>query len=711
MKKLKPILISFGLIAGLIHNSHAQNSINQTDKIIGAGDIVRVSFTDTAKINLYQANGRFGSSYGSLGLHNNPNNKNNINRYGNTEYLHINHWVRAKFNADYLIPLIKVYWRDEPPVVAHYIQRQSFYNGLLTTNFETSQGKVVVETWFDQIDRDLSGITIDVKGYASDIIVDPLQMLSVHYGQKIEQMAEIIRYPQYFEIRFTCMGKKASLFLATNDSVSVKGRKLEIKLHSGKNTLLFSYNRPVQTSWAISKKRSVLWWNKKWAQTGTLLLPDQNAQRLWVRSMALILSTFNDDKRGFPPTMGFTGNLWPFDFPQDLSYIHSLLLSTGNVKIAKSWMEYFAGEIQGMEKYTKRLYGVDGIFCPWVFPYGGFKDYHEPSPPNIFNYEIHNSGYLCRMAYETAKYVNDTGWTKKNVIELIKQTALFYRNIAKKENDGLWHLYINPSMGQDEMGGANQKDYLCALFSAEYCFQKAIEFHLDSAGLYRTILKDGLAFSALKSDEGFYFTSQAGKKEDIGKQKHPVQLNELAYLPVNNQASPQALSAYQKRYDITLDARKPHFYGWTLGEFLLAGSRVGDVEGWKKDWANLRKANYVDAEWIQIYETSGAYNASFYLTTNGLIAQSLISNLVDDWFGTLNIAKCSPWKGKVYLRKIYSLLGVYVGGEIQNTDASLSLTGWKDSGFNLCGKRIQIKKGQTIRVTIHQGRLMRLTKI
>lgn len=72
--------------------------------------------------------------------------------------------------------------------------------------------------------------------------------------------------------------------------------------------------------------------------------------------------------------------------------------------------------------------------------------------------------------------------------------AKFYKSISKKEADNLWHIIIQPSTGQDEKGGVNQDDYLCALFSAEYCFQKAIELNLDEDGTYAKILKEGLAF-------------------------------------------------------------------------------------------------------------------------------------------------------------------------------------------------------------------------
>ena len=706
MRYLKWTAISLLLVSGLTIASHAQSFNKKISEVIEAGDVVRTNFAGTAKINLYQGNGRFGSSYGSLGLHNNPVNGRNSNQYGLTQYMHINHWVRARFNADYLIPTVQMYWSEEPSVVTNYIQHQYFYKGLLKTGFETANGKTVVETWFDQVDRDLLGVIIDVEGKAADVIIDPMENLNVHYGQPIMQSAQVIKHQGYFEIQLKCINRTASVFLSTNDKVTLDDNRLVVRLHPGRNWLQLSYSRPASASATVSKNRTVKWWREKWAGTSTLMLPDKDAQQLWVRSMALILSTANDDKRGFPPPMSFTGNLWPFSFPQDLSFIHSALLSTGNIQIAKAWIEQFAAGMEGMKDYTKRMFKVDGIFCPWVFPYGSFKDYHMPGPPNIFNYEIHNSGYLCRMAYETAQFVNDERWTRTYALELIRQTAIFYRNIVKKGQDGYWHLYIEPSMGQDEMGGVNKKDYLCALFSAKYCFQKAVELNLDFGGVYRRILLEGLAFPSLKSGKGVYFTNKSGTDEDLGRQKHPVQLNELAYLPVDLQVSEPSLIAYKKRYELTADADRPHFYGWTLGEFLLAGSRVGDVDGWKKDWNNIVKSNYTDKERIQLYETSSAYNASFYSTTNGLIVQSLIGNLVGDWFNKLEISKCNPWSGDVYLKRVYSILGVCVTGTINRTDAYLSLNAWKDSELELCGKKFILKKGKTIKVTILKNQLV-----
>lgn len=697
------ILVHLVIMLFIGYSGFPQNQIISNidiEQSIRSTDVERNTFPDTATINLYQGNGVFGSSYGSLGLHLNPSKNFEFSKYGKTEYLNMNHFVRAKFGADYLLPLARIFWRDEPEKITNYSQHQSFYDGTISTHFEYEKNKVTVLTWFDPVKKNLAGITIDLEGNTSDVIFNPSNLLKVHYDQTIKQESKISYQDGQWKVELSCKKINTAIFIKTNAEVILQDSNLVFKLHSGENSILLSVNEPVDCSPQKSLTQNYEWWHDKWQNMGIIIVPDLNAQRVWVRSMAQFLYSYNDDKLGLAPPMGFTGNHWPFGFPQDVSYIHPILLSTGNLNIAKSWIEYFAERLSGMQQYTKRLLNVDGILCPWVFPYGDFNGYHTPNPPNKFYYEIHNSGYLARMAYETAVFVNDEKWTQKYAAPLIRETAKFYKSISFKGTDGFWHISVKPSVGQDERGGVDQDDYLCALFSAQYCFQKAIEYSLDENGVYSQILNDGLAFPTLKSERGYYFSSKGSGEADFGKQKHPVQLNDLAFLPVNNEVTDAASAAYNLRYDITLNAKQPYFYGWSLGEFLLAGSRIGNVEQWKKDWGNIRKAEYVDPEWIQVYETSGVHKDSFYGITNGLITQSILSNIVTDWFGKLEIAKCNPWKGKIYLKNIYSKLSVAVSGEINGDTAILFLTAWKDCEFEMHGERIKLGKNEMIKLDL-----------
>jgi hypothetical protein len=643
-------------------------------------------------VPLYQGNGRWGCAYGAYGLHDRPD---QTNRYGKTQYMHLQHRVRAKFNADYLLPMAKIYWDEIPAASESYTQRQSYYDGTVQTRFMWGTDQVETVTWFDPVNRSIAGISIELEGSASDVIIEPFGQMPAAYGQILMQTSEIGNESGVRKIDIRCEGVESSMYIKTSADTKIEDNRLRICLHKGRNEILVSVNEPVGITGAQSLDGTLEWWHDKWANTGCLKIPDPEAQNMWVRSLAMFLSSCNDEGAGLPVPCVYTGNAWSYPFPQDVSYIHPALLTTGNIDIAKSWIEYFAAGVEGMKEYTKRLTGANGIFCPWVYPYNGLGGYHDPVPPNIYYYEIHNSGYLARMAYETAVFVNDREWTEKYVVPIVRETAEFYKSISTKEEDGLWHLFLNPSMGQDEMGGENQKDYLCALYSAAYCFQCAVEYGLDTDGRYRQIL-DGMAFPGLTSPQGFYYTSQGSGNADFGKQKHPVQLNALAYLPVDNAMSEPSRIAYDLRYEITSNAKKPYFHGWTLGTFLLAGSRYGNITEWSKDWSNLRKSDYVDPEWIQIYETSQSYGMSFYSTTNGLVAQSLSNNLVCDWYGKLEIAKCNPWQGDVYLNNIYSKLGVTVSGVINEKNASLHLKAWKDTEFELNGEIIKLSKGESV---------------
>lgn len=688
------------LLMSLVLYSCAQYTVQQdvfnTEEVIRSADVVRTNYSNEPTVYLYQGNGQFGSSYGPCGLHLHPTQRNP--QWGKTHYLHLEHVGRGKFNHDYLLPMMEIYWEKVFANVSDYCQRQSYYDGTITTSFKTDDNKFEVNTWFDPVERDLSVITIQAENEGEKVILAPCQQLNLHYNQQLEQKVSVMAAGNGYEITLECLGKKSSVYLSSNMPVSVQDGIITLTLQKGTNFIQVSYGSPTTVSAKASLSQTKDWWHQAWNTSGCIKVTEDKAQKTWVRSMAMFLSSYNDSKKGLGPPMGFSGNWWPFYYPQDVSYVHPVLLATGHLDIAKSWIEYWAERVNGLREYTKRLYGVDGLLAPWVYPYGDFEGYHNPGPPNKFFYEIHNSGYFARMACETAMHVNDPEWTKQYALPILLGCAEFYANIASKGEDGLWHLYITPSMGQDERGGENQKDYLCASYSALYCFQQVVKLGADTEGRYAQILKDGLGFESLKSPQGFYYSCAKRGEEDFGKQKHPVQLNELAFLPVDKDKS-SALTAYALRYNITRDAMKPYFYGWTLGEFLLAGSRVGNPTEWQKDWDNMEKSQYVDPEWIQIYETSGNTTTPFYNITNGLVAQSLLNNLVCDWYNKLEIAKCNPWKGKVYVKNIRSLLGVIINGEIEATSYNMTLTAWKDTEVKVDNEVLSLKKGDTVNIS------------
>ncbi|MDO8588203.1 MAG: hypothetical protein Q7T82_14340 [Armatimonadota bacterium] len=618
--------------------------------------------------------------------------------------MHLRRYVRAKFGADYLIPLARMFWETEPARVSAYAQQQSFYDGTISTSFDAGEYAVRIVSWFDAVGRNIAGFEFEVTGGPPSIVVAPFREVKVHYDQRLAVNVSASMVEGAWHARLDCLNASARFSVRTNAGMTPFSDGVRIRLPRGRSWLLIAVNDEPDVTAEESLRRTRSWWQAEWERGAWLDLPDDEAQKTWVRSIAYILSSYNDEKLGMAGPMGFTGNGWPFSFPQDLSFIHPLLLSTGRTNIARSWVEYWAGHLEGMKKYTKRLMGVGGVFVPWEFPYGSLDGYYDPEPPNMFTYELHNSAYVARMAHETAIVLDDAEWTRAYAEPLVRETAEFYLSILKKENDGRWHIDITPSMGQDELGGENQRDYLCALYSAQYCLRTAVGRRLDKTGRMRSILRDGLAFPSLLSRYGFYHTNGGSGLADYGKQKHPPQLNPLAFLPVSKAVAAPTRRAYNMRYEITAGAKEPGFCGWTLGEFLLASARMRDAAGWKRDWNNALPANYVDPEWIQFYETSRSWGSSFYVTTAGLFTQAILDCVASDWWGELEVGACIPWRGDVSFGDIGTLAGVKVSGLINAKEMKVTLRAERDVKTTFRGKPLVMAKGEERRLTLPGGK-------
>ncbi len=709
MKKVFCLLMVVLLGEAASAQTSKQKSLKE---IICRGNIVTTTYQEDAEAGCYLGNGRFGAVFSGLGLMLSPEQQKN-RKTGQSQFSHLNHWGRFRFvssiekketTADYLLPLLKLHWEEEPKTVSSYRQEQNMYDGVLETAYTLDNGvKVRVQNWFDQINKNLVGIRLELSEGTLSVKATALTdflAYSFVFRKPVRQSISAERVGDNYLLTIACEETlnrcRSQIYFYSTAPVELCEDGLRFLVSKGKNEIFVSYGEPVRQKDRVSSlQRTKKHWHETWRKSGWMDFPEENAQKMWVRSMAYLLSSYDDFEAGIiQPTNGLTGNVFPFHFVQDLGYISPALMMTGHNGIVMCWMEKFAGEIEAMKKYAKHLWPQsEGIYPPWELPFGSIEGYHEPNVPVAYCYEPHNPGYLCRMAKEAADFAGDPAWAKRYAYPLIREVCRFYRSACKKGTDGLWHMEWYPSIGQDEAGGRNKKNYLCSLYSAQYSFQTAVELGLDEDGSLVAILKDGLAFESLMSDRGTYHT--AHDADDFGKQKHPVQLDGLAYFPIKKQPLLPERKAYELRQEITERAKEPFFAGWTLGEFLLAGSNIKDVKGWREDWAKMRPSNYTDSRWIQIYETSGNAGASFYVTTHGMILQSLIRNYVNDYWGGLDIASCPVFEGDVSFGNIGTRLGVTVSGTVAKGKVCLSLTAQRDCTFGVNGVSVTMKRGET----------------
>ena len=674
------------------------------EKTVSRGDILRKGYPvgGSSWIALYQGNGRFGSCVGPWGLHTAPEKNPAFTIHGATQFTHMKHCIRGRFNADYLISPGRIYWENEPQQVSEYEQYQSFYDGTITTRFATADYKVAITSWIDTVQKDVAGFMVDATGNCPAIIVDTPRKLAAMYEQQLDIAVDDKLDNNSWTADIKCLNAHTTLRLKSNARMERVNQGVKLHLQPGRNIFLVAVNSEVTFSGGESLKNTKAAWHTTWENTGWMDLPDEAAQKIWVRSVAYTLYSHNDDGFGCSPPTGLSGNGWPFPFPFDSGCRHLLLLMTGQTETARKWIEYWYSRFDGLKEYTRRFYKSDGIFLPHVFPYGRANDYHSPGVPNKYYHPIYNSALMIRLADQTAVMLNDPAWTKKYSEPLIKEAAKFYFNHLKKGDDGFWHMHVIPSISLDESGETDKRDYVSGLISAQYALQKAIEYGLDDNGMMQTILSDGLAYKTLLAENGMYFNHAGLTLTAFSKQKHPDQLFPLIHTPLGGTLDVPHKRAHELRYDITFEAKKPRFLGHTLGEFILASARMHNREAWAKDWSMILPAKYCDPDLIQFYESTGN-TLAFYVTTHGLFAQAILETTVSTWWNRLDLGTCIPWKGTVRFGNIRTLAGVTVTGEIINGTGHATLQAWKDVSLNYKGQTIVLKKGQKKTVPVNKN--------
>ena len=702
-------------------------------KVIEKGNVVRTmwpgmkSLEDDKYVNLYLGNGRFGGCFDAWGLMNRKyTNWCQDEVMANTVLMHVDHYSRGSYGLDYHLPVVRLAWLDEcPEVIDNYRQELNIYDGRLETSYLIPGAYIKMTSYFNPYNRDIFAMELEYEtcqdGTMPAIILLPETKVWTQYGNLFTGEFDCVKFDRqenYWTGRirigtadsyicYKVLSDQGIVRMAQQTegiSVSFEGNKgchlflIGVAGLQRKQELLDAVESIVDAK--VYSRGSTQAWHKRWGSSW-IDIPDNDYQALWCRSLYYVLCSNSPDVAAPSPPHGWAGNAWNFHFPQDFSYIAPALLRLGHWDIVKAKVEFYRNMLDDTIRNTKRIYGVEGAMWPWEFPMGpgfelfkeSFKDIHPEeiceyqsdgsiryAAPNWCQFEIHNAAYSARMAYETAQYLNDDKWTREVAWPIIKESTRFYASILHKESDGTWGIYIKPSMGQDEAGGRNEKNYLCALFSAKYCLKKALEmaerlgYHSEETITWRRILDEGLAFKRLfsKKYEMYYTCESLVRHEPEMRQKHPVQLNPLTFLPLE-ELEPQTLKAYEERYELCPSVKRGFVPGWTLGAYWLAASHMRDGAALLHELSQILPKNYADEDMIQIYESSGLYWAQYYVTTHGLFLQALNDAIVSDYWGEVEVGAACPeqWR-KVRFNNLYTKDGKVWSGEKVNNQWTVS---------------------------------------
>jgi hypothetical protein len=427
------------------------------------------------------------------------------------------------------------------------------------------------------------------------------------------------------------------------------------------------------------------WWETSWAS-----FPEERAQAIWTRTKYYLGCNLPTVAARPMVPSGLNSNIWGFYFPQDVYFLVESAPRLGHgdrgALAAQSWLDY----LPMVRTYGKRLMGVDGAYYPWTPPFQDWERFEVDGVVGADSYELHNPAYVLAIAWHHWLHTRDRDFLRR-FLPVISGVFEFYRNISAKSAAGTWDIYHERARGQDEASSTEGKlrNLLCAGFSAEYsarAYVAACEtLGVDGGELLahaRDIATHGMTRATLMRKEG-WFTTYEGDVRPRQAQKHPVQLNPIAYLPMPEMTEPGSPchTAWQNRYELTHQAKKPFTAGWTIGEFALASARMRAPAELEKDLRAIQPCRSADPRWIQFYESSYQEGwhlmKAYYFPMSGLYLQALTDCLVQDWRGYVDLFACllPEWVERgVRLHGFRARGGVAVSGELQRDRLAVTLT-------------------------------------
>lgn len=537
---------------------------------------------------LYLGSGDFGGCFDETGLMNIPYQG---RAHSNSVFMHADYYHRGKYGLHYHLPVMQIKL-SSPEKPKSGRQTLDLWDGRLTTESVYDGGRISLCAGFSPERRDVFALMIDYEatGELPRVRLCGLPEISVDYGTFLSGSLELSivgSTPDVYSAEYTASAGNAravvSLRVAATGGAGVTflpdGVALTLGDHPGRGQIRLyigvsalgraaEMNRQLDESLADGFfDFAAASWHRRWGDN-IVTVDDDDMTRLFIRSVYYILCSFSPSANCIAPPTGWTSNAWAFHFPQDFSYIAPVLLKLGHTDIMRAKLDYYCRQLDTMREYTRRIYHADGTMWAWEFPIGDDSHILPEDVPNHFQFEIHNAAYVVRMAWETALCLGDDDWAKTTALPIIFETAKFYLSILRREDNGSYGITLVPSMGQDEFGGEDAKNYLCALYAAEYSLKTALAAaekygaDFDGAAKAGEILASGIAFGRLYNPEfGAYQTYECPPDEfRFGRMKHPVPLMPLTFLPKPvDELNAAELTAYRRRYDLCERAHE-HFF-------------------------------------------------------------------------------------------------------------------------------------------------------
>lgn len=704
----KIIVTTFFSIIYITGSAQSPQTVGQ---IVGRANVVydwESLQTGTPTVPLMVSNGIIGGCFDHMGFQSRPN-----TGYpeGRTTLGYIRNYDMIPNSRQIQFPLaiIQARFADGSSLLnlmdaSDYRQELDLYTGTLNTSYNLF-GPTHITAFAHQTIPNLFVMKIDRKAISQDkeIVVSIACETSKAQNNDtqwkvdpIELSFELDTDQHSVHITSTTDMTTTRWTIGCNNEIEISENKVLIRLKEESNLFTFFVHRndcPALSEIAPLPYDSLLSSHKReWADvwaTSWVDLPEERAHNIWTRMKYYAISHFPlIAEKPMIPT-GLCSNIWGFTFPQDVYYVEENLPRLGHFDRTQKALKYWLDVLPDVKSYSLRIMGVEGGFFPWTPPYQDWHLYEKDSVVGKDSYELHNPAYVLAMVWHYYLHTNDKAFLA-TYMPVIEEVFRFYANISQLNEKGTYDVFHPTGTGQDEAshkeGGV--KNYLCASYSAEYSAKTYLEATKQVKNYDKKlqqkasdILSKGYERSTLMRTEGWY-TTYEGDNRPKGKQKHPVQLNPVAYLPMPELVTDNSpvMRAWENRYELTHEAKKPITLGWTFGEFALTSCRLRSPESLEKDLSAIQPCRGADPRWIQFYESSfwegWHLPKSYYFPMMGLYLQTFTDALVQDWRGYTDLFACllPGWEQKHIAFHGIQSGGVEVSGRWDNGQFEVTLT-------------------------------------
>ncbi len=656
-------------------------------------------------VPLMVSNGIVGGCFDQMGFQSTPD-------YGypqgRTIFGYIRNYDRTESSRQIQFPLaiIQAEFADGNSILnlmdcKSYSQVLDIFDGVLTTQYDL-YGRVEIKAFASQAAPNLFVMRILRKtGQPGKKIVlrincETSKSQNNHFSWPVDpiRLDFDVRNTQV-NIRSTTNLSVTDWIIKSNDKIRTSGNEILIPLENEENLVEFFIkredcpgedilNKPYDEILSQHKDAWHRLWDESWIN-----FPDARSRQIWTRMKYYTLSCFPPiPEKPMIPT-GLNSNIWGFTFPQDVYYVARTLPRLGHFDRYEEAMQYWLKILPDVKAYCRRIIGVEGAYYPWTPPFTEWESYEKKGVVSADSYELHNPAYVAAMVWQYYLVTRDRAFLEE-YFPVLEEVCRYYSNISFKNTDGTYDIYHEKARGQDEASSTagNLRNLLGASYSAEYTTRNylaacKIAGHFDSALRVKAagILQSGYTRKTLLKPEGWYATYE-GDDRPLNSQKHPVQLNPIAYLPMpdlTGDSTPVKL-AWQNRYELTHEAKKPLTLGWTIGEFALASCRMKDPAQLEKDLWTIQTCHGADPRWIQFYESSfwpGWHeNKSYYFPMMALYLETFTDAVVQDWRGYTDLFGCMlpEWKDqKLSFRGIHTAQGISLSGYVKGQEMKVTV--------------------------------------